>query len=119
MNAYLATVICAGALLIGGLVLLAVGAPNPFLVSICGLLGFALLSCAPGVKAENKTVAHAAVMIVLVVLLGSLWYFFTGLQQGNTVLAAIAGIIAADAVLAKVFFIKSFRDARKAREAAQ
>ena len=81
--------------------------------------GVALLLCSGGVKKENKVIAHIAVVLTLLILLAMLGMRLPkaidagGIVLARTILPIITGIIA------MVSFIKSFRDARIAREAAQ
>jgi len=77
--------------------------------------GVALLLCTPGVKKENKIIAHIAVLLTLVILLAMLGMrlpksIVTG---GMSLVRAIAMILTG--VLSMIMFIRSFIAARKAR----
>jgi len=77
--------------------------------------GVALLLCTPGVKKENKIIAHIAVLLTLVILLAMLGMrlpksIATG---GMSLVRAIAMILTG--VLSMIMFIRSFIAARKAR----
>ncbi|MEM1371763.1 MAG: hypothetical protein AAGG72_05990 [Pseudomonadota bacterium] len=118
MNAHIANLINAGVLIaVSAWAYLTASEPS-LTALIPGVFGVALLGCAPGVKTENKVVAHIAVVLTLAVFLVLFMPLLGAIDRGDP--AAIARIVAmmATCVLAKVFFIKSFRDARKAREAA-
>ncbi|MEM1151553.1 MAG: hypothetical protein AAGI03_13505 [Pseudomonadota bacterium] len=78
--------------------------------------GAALILCYPGVKAENKIVAHVAVLLTLVVLIALYMPLSSAVSSGATGPLVRAVLMVATTVLALVFFIKSFRDARRARE---
>jgi len=80
--------------------------------------GAALLACANGVAKENKVIAHIAVVLTLLILLAMLGMRLPKALDagGMSLVRTIAPIITG--ILAMVFFIKSFRDARIARENA-
>jgi len=80
--------------------------------------GAALLACYSGIKAENRTVAHVAVVLTLVLLLALFMPLRGALGRDDTAAALRVGAMIATTLLALVFFIKSFIDARKRREAA-
>ncbi|MEL6545129.1 MAG: hypothetical protein AAFQ82_10925 [Myxococcota bacterium] len=80
--------------------------------------GLALLACFPGVKAENKVVAHIAVLLTLVVLLALFMPLRGAIGRGDMLAIVRVGAMLVTSVLGMVYFIKSFRDARKQREAA-
>ncbi|MEM7733698.1 MAG: hypothetical protein AAF280_13095 [Pseudomonadota bacterium] len=81
-------------------------------------VGLALLVCNPGVKAQNKVIAHIAVTLTLAIFLLLLVPFFKAMGEGNVMSILRVGLMLATCILAKVAFIKSFRDARRARESA-
>ena len=83
---------------------------------IPAVIGLLLLLCNKGVKNENKVIAHIAVVLTLLVLIG-LVKPLTGAIGRNDVLAVIRVVIMLiSTVVALVFFIKSFIDVRKARQ---
>ncbi len=79
-------------------------------------IGVLLILCNNGVKKENKVIAHIAVMLTLVILIG-LIKPLTG-AIGRNDMPAIFRVIAMllSTAIALLYFIKSFRDARKNRE---
>lgn len=81
--------------------------------------GVALLLCTNGVKAENKVIAHIAVVLTLLVLLALLGMRLPKAlaSGGMSLVRTIAPILTG--ILAMYSFILSFRAARKAREAGQ
>ncbi len=81
-------------------------------------VGVVLLLCTPGIKAQNKVIAHIAVTLTLVIFLLLLVPFFKAVGEGNTMSILRVGLMMATCILAKVAFIKSFRDARRARDGA-
>ncbi|MEL7013774.1 MAG: hypothetical protein AAFO72_10900 [Pseudomonadota bacterium] len=78
--------------------------------------GVVLLACTPGVKAENKVIAHIAVVLTLVIFLMLMVPLIRGLSDGDMMSATRVAIMMATCVLAMVAFIKSFRDARRRRD---
>ena len=83
---------------------------------IPAVFGVALLACYPGVKAQNKVVAHIAVLITLIVLIALYMPLSSALLGGGGGALIRSLLMVATTILAMVYFIKSFRDARRARE---
>tara|TARA_B100001094_G_C17966821_1_gene688295 strand:+ start:197 stop:586 length:390 start_codon:yes stop_codon:yes gene_type:complete len=83
---------------------------------IPAIVGAILLGLNPGVKKENKVIAHIAVLLTLVILFGLIKPLMgaIGREDGSAIGRIIVMIIST--VFAKVFFVKSFIDARKKRE---
>ena len=86
---------------------------------IPGVFGVALLACYPGVKAENKVVAHIAALLTALILLALFMPLRSALQSEEPWALVRSIAMVATSVLALVFFVKSFRDARRARAEAQ
>ncbi|MEM1053860.1 MAG: hypothetical protein AAGI28_17390, partial [Pseudomonadota bacterium] len=80
--------------------------------------GVALLLCQPGVKSENKVIAHIAVLLTLVVFIALFMPLHGALSDGRTLGAIRVGLMMLTSLIAMIAFIGSFRAARKAREAA-
>jgi len=117
MNAYTAHLINSVALiLVGGWGYFATSS-NTALIPV--LFGVVLLSLSNGVKLENKAIAHVVVVLTLLVF-GALVAkpLMSALKDGDTMGTIRVGIMVLTSFLALVFFIKSFIDARKAREAS-
>lgn len=89
---------------------------------IAPAFGAILLFCTPGVKSENKAVAHVAVLLTFLLLVMLVAMPLPARLNADPAdpmgLFRVIAMIATSA-LAMFFFIKSFRDARKAREAAE
>ena len=116
MNAYTAHLINSTALiLMGGWGYFATGSKTAL---IPVLFGVVLLSLSNGVKLENKAIAHVVVVITLLVL-GSLIAkpLLSALRDGDTLGTVRVGIMVLTSLIALIYFIKSFIDARKARNA--
>ncbi|MEM9547858.1 MAG: hypothetical protein AAGA77_17885 [Bacteroidota bacterium] len=117
MNAYTAHLINSAALiLMGGWGYFATSS-NTALIPV--LFGVVLLSLSNGVKHENKAIAHVVVVLTLLVF-GSLVAkpLMSAIKDGDTMGTIRVGVMVLTSLLAMIFFIKSFIDARKARKAS-
>lgn len=108
--------------LINAIALVALGAwgyfgsetPSPTaLIPVIG--GAILLALNGGVKKENKVIAHIAVVLTLILLLGLVMPLKGAFARGDQMAIIRVAIMLLTSVLAMVYFIKSFIDARKAR----
>ncbi|MEO0367685.1 MAG: hypothetical protein AAF197_02750 [Pseudomonadota bacterium] len=77
--------------------------------------GVLLLLCNPGVKSENKVIAHIAVLLTLIVLAGLAMPLMGALGREDTAAIFRVGIMLLSTIVALVYFVKSFIDARKNR----
>ena len=78
--------------------------------------GVVLLLCYNGVKTQNKVVAHIAVLLTLVILLALIGMRLPkSIEDGGIGLVRVILMISTS-VLAMVYFVKSFIDARKAKQ---
>ncbi len=115
MKAHVANLINAVALIVMGLWgYFATQSPTAFIPVGFGVI---LLLLNGGVKKENKVIAHIAVvltLLVLVVMAGRLLPKALDVGGMKVIRAAVPSITG---LLAMVAFIKSFIDARKARQA--
>ena len=73
----------------------------------------------PPFKKENKVVAHIIVLLTLLIIIALFMPLRGALGRGDTVAAVRVGIMIATSIVAMVIYIKSFIDARKAREAGE
>ena len=80
-------------------------------------IGAVLLALYPGVKKENKIVAHIAVLLTLLILVGLIKPLLGALDRNWLAIVRVL-VMMLSTVVALVFFIKSFIDVRRAREAA-
>ena len=83
---------------------------------IPAFIGVALLGMNYGVKKENKIIAHIAVLLTLVILFGLIKPLMGALGRGDGLAIGRVLVMIISTVLAIVFFVKSFIDARKRRE---
>jgi hypothetical protein len=115
MNAHIATLINAGAMiLLGAWGYLGSETPSPTAL-IPVFLGVILVVLSQGVKAESKAQAHVAVIITLVGFIALFKPFFGAIGREDNAAMMRIGIMLLTNLVALVFFIRSFIAARKAR----
>ncbi len=84
---------------------------------ILAAIGIGLLSCYQGVKRESKIIAHIAVTLTAIAFVTLLLWLPSILNADDFARVARFIIMEFTAALALAFFVKSFRDARMARDA--
>ncbi|MEM1415685.1 MAG: hypothetical protein AAGH15_12330 [Myxococcota bacterium] len=89
--------------------------PTAFIPAVFGAV---LLACNPGLKKENKVAAHVAVLLTFLLLFALVMPLRGALGRGDMLAVLRVGLMLLTTALAFGFFIKSFRDARKARSEA-
>ena len=95
------------------------GSDEPSVTALIPVIaGVLLIAMNGGVKQENKTVAHIAVLLTLLVEIGLFMPLLGALERNDTEALIRVVIMIATCSLAMAFFVKSFIDARKRREAA-
>ncbi|MEM8999559.1 MAG: hypothetical protein AAGB24_04780 [Bacteroidota bacterium] len=87
-----------------------------FTALIPAVIGVLLLLCNKGVKNENKVMAHIAVVLTLLVLIGLVKPLTGAIARNDFLAVARVTIMLVSTAVAMVFFVKSFIDARKARQ---
>ncbi len=80
------------------------------------VFGVILLALNKGVKAENKIIAHVAVIATLLILIGLIMPLRSALAKNDTGAIFRVSIMLITTILAKISFIQSFIRARKERE---
>ena len=91
-------------------------AVEPSLTSLIpAVFGLLLLACYPGVRSENKIVAHLAAVLTLLILLALIMPLRGAINREDTMAMLRVGLMLASTLLAMVFFIKSFIDVRRRR----
>ncbi len=83
---------------------------------IPSFFGIALIAMYPGVKKENKVIAHIAVTLTLIILIALIKPLTGALGKDKIDAVARIAIMMISTVTAMVFFIKSFVEARKNKE---
>jgi len=76
-------------------------------------IGVILLFLNNGVKKENKIIAHVAVTLTLVILLGLIKPLMGAIGRADNLAVTRVVIMIVSTILAMVYFVKSFIDARK------
>ncbi|MEM9428253.1 MAG: hypothetical protein AAGA32_01995 [Pseudomonadota bacterium] len=82
---------------------------------IPAVFGVLLLLCYQGIKTENKVIAHIAVVLTFILIVALVRPFGSALGSGEVIPILRTSAMMLTSVVAVVFFIKSFRDARRAR----
>lgn len=117
MKAHTASLINAITLVVlGGWGYLGSETPSPTAL-IPVIAGIILLVLNNGVKKENKVIAHIAVLVTLVILLGLFMPLRGALGRSDTTAIIRVVIMILTTIIAMVYFVKSFIDARKKRSA--
>ncbi|MBN2615525.1 MAG: hypothetical protein JXR71_07495 [Bacteroidales bacterium] len=94
------------------------GPTNPSYTALIPVVGgIILLFLYPGTKREDKLIAHITVTLTLLLFLGLIKPLYGGIERADTITLFRVIVMMLTGVLAIIYFIKSFRDARKNREA--
>ena len=118
LNAHKASLINAISLiLIGGFGYLQSDTPSPTAL-IPVVVGGLLIIMNKGVKDENKIIAHIAVLLTLIMLLGLAMPLMGSLKRGDTQGTIRVIVMIFTTIGALFYFVKSFIDARKSRESS-
>ena len=72
-------------------------------------IGVVLLICTPGVKNENKVIAHVAVLLTFVVLVGLIKPLLGALEREDTAATIRVCIMILSTVIAMITFIRNFK----------
>ena len=78
--------------------------------------GIGLILCDSGLKNHNKLIAHIAVLLTLVILLALIGMRLPKSIDGGGIGLVRVILMISTSVLAMVYFVKSFIDARKAKQ---
>jgi hypothetical protein len=89
---------------------------NPSLTALIPtVIGLVLLILNKGVKNENKITAHIAVLLTMVILIGLIKPVIGAVDRDDIAALIRLGIMILSTIVAMVFFVKSFINARKNR----
>lgn len=117
MNAFKANTINAAVLMLVGIWgYFASGQATTALIPVG--FGVVLMALSGGVKKDNKVLAHIAVVLTLLIVIALGKPLMSQIGKGDALGIVRVGLMMASSIFAMVFFMKSFRDARIAREAA-
>ena len=118
LNAHKASLINAISLiLIGGFGYLQSDTPSPTAL-IPVVVGGLLIIMNKGVKDENKIIAHIAVLLTFIMLLGLAMPLMGSVKRGDTQGTIRVIVMIFTTIGALFYFVKSFIDARKSRESS-
>ena len=115
MKAHIVSLIHAVALIgLGGYGYLS--SDNPSVTALIPVVfGVLLLAMNNGVKKENKVIAHIAVLLTLLIIIGLIKPLTGAMGRGDSAAVARVATMLVLGVLAMVSFVRSFIAARKAR----
>jgi hypothetical protein len=77
------------------------------------MFGVVLLLCNNGVKNQNKVIAHLAVLATFICLVGLFMPLNGAIERENDIAVIRVSTMIASSVIAIIFFIKSFIEARR------
>ena len=78
--------------------------------------GVILLACNPGVRKHNKAIAHVAVLVTLLILLGLAMPLMGAIKRSDGAAIGRVSVMLITTVLSMFVFVRSFIDARKAKQ---
>ncbi len=89
--------------------------PEQSLTSFIPLvLGVILLLCNNGIKKENKTIAHVAVLVTLFAIIGNATKpLMSAIEEGRTLGIFRVSLMIFTSIIAMITFVKSFIKARQ------
>lgn len=94
------------------------GPSNPSYTTFIPVIGgIILIFLYSGTKREDKLISHITVTLTLLLFLGLFKPLYGGIERSDTMTLFRVIIMMLTSILAIIYFIKSFRDARKNREA--
>ena len=82
------------------------------------IFGVLLLLMNSGIKSENKLIAHIAVTLTLVILFGLAMPLLGAIGRSDAYAILRVSVMVITTVVSMVFFVKSFIEARKNKEAS-
>ena len=90
---------------------------SPSLTALIPLFfGVVLLACYPGIKSENKIIAHVAVLLTLIVLVALFMPLKGAIGRDDSMAVVRIVIMISGTSLSMVAFVKSFIAARKNKQ---
>ncbi len=90
---------------------------SPSLTALIPLFfGVVLLACYPGIKSENKIIAHVAVLLTLIVLVALFMPLKGAIDRDDSMAVVRIVIMISGTSLSMVAFVKSFIAARKNKQ---
>ena len=90
---------------------------SPSLTALIPLFfGVVLLACYPGIKSENKIIAHVAVLLTLIVLVALFMPLKGAIGRDDSMAVVRIVIMISGTSISMVAFVKSFIAARKNKQ---
>ena len=77
------------------------------------VFGWALLFCSPGLKKENKIIAHIAVLLTFICLIGLFMPLKGAIVREEIIGIVRVSVMVLTSIIAMIYFIKSFIANRK------
>jgi hypothetical protein len=114
MNAYTATLLNGAVLIVMSLWGFFANQNTPTAL-IPGAFGIIFLLMAPGVKANNKIIGHVIVVLVVLIIIALFRPLSAALERGSLLATFRVGAMMLTCIIASVYYVKSFIDARKAK----
>ncbi len=93
------------------------GQEASFTALIPAAFGLVFLLCTPMMKKDNKVVAHIVVLLTFLLILSLAMPLKSQIGKGDTMGIIRVGLMMLTSIIAMITFIKSFIDARKAKNA--
>ena len=94
------------------------GSDDPSVTALIPVVfGVLLAALIPGVKKQSKIQSHIAVFFTVLIFFGLTKPLTGALDRGDTLAVARVATMLGSTAFAMIFFVKSFIDARKARQA--
>lgn len=78
------------------------------------IFGIVLILCYNGIKKQNKVIAHIAVLVTFICLIGLFMPLNGAIERGNGIAVGRVSAMIVSSLTALIFFIKSFIENRKA-----
>lgn len=79
------------------------------------IVGIVLLLCQPGIRSQNRVVAHIAVLLTLLILLGLVMPLIGAFKRADTAAIIRVALMLISSVVAMVFFIRNFIANRRSK----
>lgn len=92
-----------------------VGLENSPTPAIPVVVGIILFVCTNFIRNHHKIVSHIAVVLTLLILIGLARPLMSAISDGNNMGILRTGIMMLTSLIALIYFIKSFKEARKAK----
>ena len=77
------------------------------------IFGVVLLLCYSGIKKQKKVIAHIAVLVTFICLIGLFMPLNGAIERGNDIAVGRVSAMIVSSLTALIFFIKSFIENRK------